>query len=289
MRMSSFQKHFFVIVNYNSGHHIISTIQSIFSSKNITPNIIIVDNHSTDNSLEYCKTKFPHITYISCKKNVGFASGANIGMRYACKNNAETITLINPDATIDPYCMHHIFQKIQKIGPSIASPIIFNDETKSEIWFSGGKIHSICMRATHKSPKNTLLEILPKNSFISGCVMTISRKIIDEIGFFDEQFFLYYEDVDLSLRAQKKNFTLCVVKNAYAYHKELSENMPQTKIYHLVLSGALFFSKHASIIQKPYFATHIFLRKIKNYYDRKRHAPFSKTVHKALNDLKKHL
>lgn len=284
--MTPNQKHFFIIVNYNGGDHIISAIQSILLSKNISPHIIIVDNNSSDNSLEKCKMLFPDIIYISHEKNTGFASAANTGMRYAYKNSAATITLLNPDALLDQKCMSRIIQKTQNLDPCIASPIIFEDEKKSKVWFSGGKIDFIRMRAIHKTPKN-LSKPLPENSFISGCVMTISRGIIDTIGFFDEGFFLYYEDADFSLRAQKNNLELYIVENAYAYHKELSEKTPEKKTYYLVFSGLLFFKKHAENIQKPYFFIYTKLRKIKNDLDRKNKKSLSYIVHEAFNDFKK--
>ncbi len=286
--MTTTEKHFFVIVNYNGGDHIIATLRSILSSHTITPHIIVVDNHSTDTSLQQCKNLFPHTTYIAHTENTGFAHGANTGIRTACAHGATTITLVNPDALLDTHCMERIIARSTSTGPGIFSPVIFTHRTKDTVWFSGGIIDFVRMRGVHKTPKNTE-KPLQKHAFISGCVMMISREVINTIGLFDERFFLYYEDVDFSYRAQAQHFPLIIVADAHAYHKEISEKTPDKKIYHLVYSGILFFLKHGSLLQKMYFRTHIALRRIKNYCDRKTHKPHADSVHDALIAAKKHL
>ncbi|MEA3322780.1 MAG: hypothetical protein U9Q12_01015, partial [Patescibacteria group bacterium] len=111
-----------------------------------------------------------------------------------------------------------------------------------------------------------------------------SSKVFEKIGLFDENFFLYYEDADFSLRAKNNNFTLGVVPQAHAYHKEISENNIDQKTYFLVLSGLIFFEKHTHGIKKFWFHIHTTLRKIKNYFYCKKNKPFARSVRKAYHD-----
>ena len=280
-------EHFFVIVNYNGKNNITSAIQSILHTKGITQQqIIIVDNASIDNSLNTCISLFPSITYIKNEKNVGFATGANIGAHKAIDAGAQTVTFINPDVILDKNCMISIFDTMKKTDAAIISPIIYSDPRYTKIWFCGGKINFLRMRATHQKHRD-LSRPLQKNSFISGCVMTISCYAFEKIGYFDESFFLYYEDADLSFRAQKKGLSLFIAKDARAYHKEISENHKEIKTYFLVLSGLLFFSKHTTFLQKIYLHIHLFFREIKNKFDRNNNKPLSQEVFRAFNEFKR--
>jgi len=278
--MSADKKHYFVIVNYNSGENIIHCLDSIFYSKNIIPRIVVVDNASRDTSLENCKKRFPKATYIYNTHNTGFAAGANIGLRWALERGADTITLCNPDVILNENCAQTLTHTICSKQADIVSPIIYSPD--SDIWFSGGKISFLKMHATHTT--RPLSKINCKTDYISGCVMTVSPKVFEKIGLFDENFFLYYEDADFSLRAKKAGFKLCVNPRAKAIHKEISEQNKEQKTYFLVFSGLLFFKKHTHGLFKLWFYVHLTLRKIKNYFDRKKQKYLSLQVYNAYKD-----
>jgi len=279
------KKHYFVIVNYNSGSNIIDCINSILMSKNIHPHIIIVDNASRDNSLEECKIQFSNVTYIYNTHNIGFGAGANIGARFALERNAATITFCNPDAIIAKTCAHTIISAITSHEADIISPIIYKDRS-SHIWFSGGRISFFRMRTTHTQILSQTAQELINTDYITGCVMTVSAQVFKKIGLFDEHFFLYYEDADFSVRARNAGYILKVASQAKAWHKEVSEEEKEQKTYFLVLSGLLFFDKHSHGIQRLWFNIHFMLRKIKNYFQCK-HNPLAQYVHKAYLDYAK--
>jgi GT2 family glycosyltransferase len=112
--------------------------------------------------------------------------------------------------------------------------------------------------------ENYLLNI-QTTEYITGCAMLISRQVFEKVGLFDEQFFLYYEDADLSYRVNQVGLKNIIVKNSQVYHQEKSEENQAEKIYWLVLSGILFFQKHAKGWRKIYFQSYLFLRKLKNF------------------------
>ena len=277
--------HFFIIVNYNAGADLITCVRSILASRAVTPQIVIVDNASTDTSLRDCQKSFPHLHYIRNTHNSGFGAAANRGMRHALHSGAQTLTLCNPDAVIDPNCMHRIYTAMREHSVHIASPVIYRDADHTDVWFAGGTLHWWRMRAVH-TPHTSLpdVPVCTDTDYITGCVMTIDRLVCEKIGLFDERFFLYYEDADISVRAQKSGFTLGVVTNAHAVHAEVSENTPAHKTYFLVLSGLIFFRKHTRGIRTIYFYLHFALRRLKNFCDRLRKKPLSSTVNNAFRD-----
>ncbi len=278
------KKHYFIIVNYNSGTNIIECINSILRSKKIHPYIIVVDNASKDNSLENCKKHFPNLIYIYNTHNIGFAGGVNIGLRFALEREAATITLCNPDAIIDSECATKLISTILTKKADIISPVIYKYNSP-DIWFAGGDISYKKMRATHTHIKNDFQnQSILTTDYNTGCVMTINPRVFKQIDLFDEKFFLYYEDADFSLRAKNAGFILGILPTAKAWHKEVSEQENKQKTYFLVFSGLLFFEKHTTGLKKIWFLINLKLRKIKNYFDLKKNKPLSQQVHKAYLD-----
>jgi GT2 family glycosyltransferase len=277
------RKDYFIIVNFNSGADIVSCVHSIITSQKIRPHIVIVDNASRDQSLEECKNRFPNAVYIYNTHNIGFAAAANVGMRYALERGATTLTLCNPDAILAPDCASQLIATINSHKAAIVSPLIYKG-TSTNIWFSGGKIDFRSFRTIHTYLELNTEKKFFETSFVSGCIMTIDAKICRDVGLFDERFFLYYEDADLCYRAIKKNYTLGIVPSACGYHKEISERDSDRKTYFLVLSGLLFFDKHTKGFRRILFKTHLALRKIKNYFDRKKNKPLSISVQRAFED-----
>lgn len=268
-----------VIVHYNSGGQLLDCIKSIIKSE--FNDIIVVDNNSTDGTFEKCQEKYEELFYIKNPENIGFASAVNIGVKKALKNNATHILLCNPDAVVKKGCIKKLIKESNnKLG--IYSPLIYYKKNTS-IWFSGGYINYQKQFATHKT-----IEKLPKKSYyseyVSGCVILVNAQVFHRIGFLDERFFLYYEDVDFSIRAQKANFCTKIVPNAVAFHDEQSEELGDKKIYFLVLAGLKFFEKNTPIFLRPWWLVYTFTRFIVSFIKYKLKKPHSKAVWCAFKD-----
>jgi GT2 family glycosyltransferase len=246
--------------------------------------VVVVDNASSDHSLEQAQEHFPHYTFIHNEINKGFAGGMNTGMRFALNQGAELLWLFNNDATALPETLTTLVE-VARTSPvlGLLSPRIFNRQTEA-IWFAKGRIDAFRMRAIHQTPSfKEGQKSWYDSDFVTGCALLIRRKVVESIGFLDERFFLYYEDADYSLRAQKNGFRVGVVPQARVYHSEQSQANPQ-KLYYLVLSGLLFFEKHASVWQKPYFLIYGTIRRIKNMFDRMRGRAGAQTVYRAYQE-----
>src|SRR5690606_34731910 len=138
-------------------------------------------------------------------------------------------------------------EKEEHIG--ILSPVIFS-ENKRDIWFSGGKVSWLKMRSKHEQgiKKKDVYE----TEYVTGCAMLIKARVFKEVGLFDEDFFLYWEDADFCLRAKKEHFKNTVVSAGWVYHAEKSEKKNKNKIYWLVLSGLIFFRKNTPFFLRPW-------------------------------------
>lgn len=253
-----FPKVFVIILNYNGEKVLRNCLDSLYRDNYPNKEVVVVDNASEDDSFDKMRFIFSKFHFIKNDKNLGFAAGNNVAIKWALEKMADYIFLLNNDANLREGALRIMLEeaeKDQKTG--IFSPVIY--DKRGRVWFSGGKINWLKMRAEHR-------DNLEKTEFITGCAMLIRKEVFKKIGLLDEKFFLYYEDTDFSYRAKKRGFNLKVLKNAKADHWEESRSNPQ-KNYYLVLSGIRFFRKNATFWKRFYLETYLLGRKIKNYID----------------------
>lgn len=263
--MENYPKVFVVILNYNGKAVLKRCLLSVF--KNDYPNfeIVLVDNNSTDGSLEAVKADFSKAHFIKNEENLGFSAGNNVGIRFALERMADYVLLLNNDVEVEKdflSCLLSIAQKTPKIG--ILSPLIFEGSTR-QIWFSGGTISWWRMKSFHETTAKTA--DFYESPFVTGCAMLVKKEVFKEIGLLDEDYFLYWEDADFSLRAGNAGFKKVVVTSSRVCHFEKSEKHKENKTYWLVISGLIFFRKNSPAYLKPWLFFYLNLRKIKNYAD----------------------
>ena len=235
---------FIVIVGFNGEKKIVDCLRSIdrLHVTRYTLHVIVVDNNSTDKSLEKIKNEKRKrkndnlkLKIIKNKKNLGFAGGVNVGVKYALKNGADDVMLLNQDAIVEEGAIEKVvkvMKKDKKIG--ICGPLIFTPDKK--VWSAGGVIDKKRYSGGH------LFKMLKKSpyqvDFISGCAMMIKKEVFEKIGFFDERFFLYYEDVDFCLRTKKAGFKSVLIPKAvvdHHYQKSISKQKTKSILWQRVI------------------------------------------------------
>jgi GT2 family glycosyltransferase len=257
-----------VIATYNNQKSIDKCLSSLFQNQN--PNlfqnkIIIIDNHSKDKTVEFTKKKYSsRVKILQNDSNRGFASAVNQVIQKDFKErNPDCFFLLNPDAWLEKKCLSLLTKEFrQNKSADIISPKIKNQAGKTI--FRGGKIRWLDFKAVHCFSKNC------QPDYITGASMLIKSKVFSKIGFFDERFFLYYEDADFCQRAKKGGFKMKIIKKAVAYHNESQSSSSEIKNHHLVKSGALFFHKHSPLFLKPYFWLIFYLRLIYHNFSGKK-------------------
>lgn len=281
--MEKVPKVFIIVLNYNGGELIENCLKSLKKVDYSNLNILIVDNNSTDDSVARIEKKFPQIEIIKNKKNIGFAGGNNIGIKYALKNGASYVLLLNQDTEVEPNFLTELIEEGEKddrVG--LLSPLIFWERTK-RVWFSGGKINWLNMKTFHKT--NLVQEESFETCFLTGCSLLIKRSVLEKIGLLSEDFFLYWEDADYSVRAKRAGFEVKVVPKSVIYHFETSSELNKNKVYWLVLSGLIFFEKNAGGFLRSWLWFFVKLRKFKNWINRKiKKSDLAEGVSKAYKD-----
>jgi GT2 family glycosyltransferase len=221
----------------------------------------VIDNNSSNDDGEKLKCEFGgYINVVELKKNLGFAGGNNYGIRKTLEDDSKYILLINNDTVVEPDFLDILINEIEadsKIG--MISPIIYFYSDPGNIWSAGGKISWLRSSGFAKGylPKHS--DRIRRTDFISGCCMLIRRKVIEDIGLFDESFFLYLEDADLCYRAKKKGYKIMTVSNSKIYHKvgnASKETNSLIPLYFTTRNRLYFAKKH---FPKTYFIQFLYL------------------------------
>lgn len=206
-----------VIPNYNGKHFMKPCLESLEKQTCRDFKIIVVDNCSTDGSMEYMAEYYPNIEVLPLDKNYGFSHAVNIGIRHA---STPYVILLNNDTTVDEHYIEEMIHAIER------SPRIFSVSSKMiqmyhpDLIDSAGDLYTLMgwgvCRGTGRPTSNYTV---PDNIF-SACAgaAIYRRELFLKIGFFDEAHFAYLEDIDVGYRAKIYGYRNVYCPTALVYH-----------------------------------------------------------------------
>lgn len=199
-----------VVVNYLSSELIAENIAPL--SAELGCDVIIVDNyskaHETAQVRRLAEQKGWHLE--ASPIDLGFGAGMNVGARIAMERGADALLLLNPDAKIDAANVMELADAAPPGSATIASPRILRPD--GTIWFAG---MTVSLSDGSMTPTRHAKDGL---EWLTGACLWIPVTAWAQVGGFDEDYFLYWEDVDLSVRAERAGVALRVVSNATAFH-----------------------------------------------------------------------
>lgn len=266
-----------IIVNYNVKYFLEQCLCSVFKAgRHINIEVIVVDNFSSDGSREYLEPAFPEVTFCWNKENMGFAKACNLGLKHA---KGAYILFLNPDTIIGEDC----FEKCIDFLKSHTQPGILGvrmiDETGRFLKESKRGFPS---PMTSFFKLSGLAALFPRSGrfakyylgnldefqthevdVIAGAFMMIEKKVLDITGGFDEAFFMYGEDIDLSYRIQKQGY-----KNYY---------YPGVTILHF--KGKSTPQKNIRYVRMFYQAMHVFTNK---HYEKRKAGVYNYCIQAAI-------
>lgn len=213
-------KVFIIVLNYRGKEDTKECVDSILTSTYKNFEIVIVDNHSLDESIFYLKKTFPDIVLLETEKNLGYAGGNNVGINYALNKGADAILILNNDTVIDKNCLKNFVIESKLHPRSALGGCVYYYDFPSEMQHFGGVWNSRKGKFTNlpdahfDSKKSTNLD------FITGCALFVPREIFQTAGLFEDSFFLYYEEIDWCFRVRKAGFFCTYVPTPIIFHKE---------------------------------------------------------------------
>lgn len=261
------------IVNFRSRHYLPKCLFSIRENlpAGIEAEVLVINNDEEAlNELQAQLKDKLDLQILETQKNVGFGTAHNAGFE---RSRGEYILFLNPDTEIFPgaiVALLDVFEKDKKIG--IAGPILVD---------SAGNIQSDCFGASRtplstikrkifprKNNKDSLGQEIFETDWISGGMMLVRRDVFEKTGGFDENYFMYFEDVDLCLRAKKMGSRIAVNPAARVFHESgKSFASVQEKKKHYYASQDYYIRKHfgsaaayfVKLLRLPYYVKNVYL------------------------------
>lgn len=234
-----------VTINYNTDddtHNLLKSLGEADTS-GFALEIIVVDNGSAVPFVLHPKEKESNVILLPSSSNTGFSGGNNIGITEALKRKADYVLLINNDTLVDSHMIKNliaVLERDEKIG--VVVPKIYfakghefhksrykENELGRVFWYAGGSTDWDNVRSIHRGVDEVdegQYDTSDEISFATGCCMMIKREVLENVGaqksepvqFFDERYFLYYEDADLSERIRNVGYDIFYVPDAILYH-----------------------------------------------------------------------
>ena len=209
-----------VVLNWNGKQSIKDCLDSLLD-QTLKTQIILIDNGSVDGSLEIIQKNYPNIDLIINQKNLGFAGGVNQGIKRAIELNLDYVALFNDDAVADEQWLAHLVGSLDKNhGVGIATCKFMTIDRKrldstGDLYTSWGLPFPRGRDEAVSTKYDNLTEVFGA----SGGASIYRIKMLKEIGLFDNDFFAYYEDIDISFRAQLADWRVTYIPEALAYHQ----------------------------------------------------------------------
>ncbi len=261
-----------ITVNYNTDNETKSLLKSLerIEKKDIEMNIIIVDNGSKSLFKLDSQNKKDNTTVHRSEKNLGFAGGYNFGIKKALKNQSDYILIINNDTLVYTDMLKNLISAIEK-GPEIvaAVPRIYfarghefhkgkykSNELGKVIWYAGGYTDWNNIKSIHRGMDEVdhgQYNQTEPTEFATGCCILFKKEILENVGMFNEKYFLYYEDADLSERIKRAGYKILYVPDAKLIHiNAASSGGPGNNLhdYFLTRNQMLFGMTYAPIRSK---------------------------------------
>ncbi len=254
-----------VVVNYNDKVHLKECLASLErSSRNRTLEMIIVDNDSSDGSQEFIKSHFPRVKLISNRDNRGFAIASNQGIR---ESQGEFLLFLNTDTILQSEALGLMLDEMKiDLELGAVGPALLRGKNRYQVSF-GNKVN-FWSELIQKGFFNFYDKIRLKHDkgkrevgWLSAACLMVRRKALEEANFFDENFFLYFEDIDLCFKLRQEGWKLLYLPKAQVFHKggSTTSSLAITSRYEYRKSQLYFYRKHNSKFSHLLLRVYLFL------------------------------
>ena len=244
-----------VIVNYNVKYILEQCLIAVYAAiKGLDTEIIVVDNHSTDDSVQYLRPVFPEVVFIENNENTGFAKANNQAIRL-CKG--EYILLLNPDTVIGEDCLHNICRFMDEHPEAGAAGVkmlnaygAFLPESKRSFptpWVSFCKLFGLSnlFSQSKRFAAYSLPYLDPDKQhrvdILAGAFLFLRHEALKKAGLLDESFFMYGEDIDLSYRIVLSGYQNYYLPECILHYKGESTKKGDKKYLHAFYNAMLIF------------------------------------------------
>ncbi len=218
---------FIVILNWNGLRDTHACLGSLAGLDYPNYEVVVVDNASTDGSERELKKRYPKLTLLQSGANLGFAGGNNVGLRHALAHGAEYVWLLNNDTLVEPDALTELVKKMRREPDlGLCGSTLLYESQRGTVQALGGARYNRWLGTVqhvgqHESwpQKVDEREVEGQLDYLIGASMLASRPFLEQVGLLQEDYFLYFEELDWAARARGA-FRLGYAAKSIVYHKE---------------------------------------------------------------------
>lgn len=212
------------MLNWNGREMTGHCLRSLLAMRTFNTRIIVIDNGSSDGSVEYLRAQFPGVKVLPQEMNLGFAAGCNVGMKRALEDATEYVLLVNNDTEIESNMLNELLSEAERNpGAAMVSPKIFHFNPPDLLWWAGGHYslwRGLPSHIGRRSRDGARFDRARSIDWATGCVLLLRCQALREVGLFDERIFGNGEDLDLSIRLRHSGWAIRYAPRARVWHKE---------------------------------------------------------------------
>lgn len=243
-----------VLLNWNGRNETLECMESLARVAHQPLSIIVVDNASTDGSIDAVKARFPTATVLSNKCNLGYAGGNNVGIRHALELGAEFVLVLNNDTRVAKDLICRLLVSADR-HPEVGafSPRIFYWDEPRTVWFDGAKWNEASGQMHWPGQRRSEVQLSTddhESDYASGAAMFIRTEAIRAVGYLDERYYLVWEEADWCFRARRAGWKCLIVPTARVWHKvgvSFGSELSPLRTYFSVRNHLLWSRRHASL------------------------------------------
>ncbi len=261
-------KVFIVILNFKSFLDTKECLQSLKSIDYDNYEIIIVDNCSMDDSFKRLEIEFPEYKIMKTDRNIGYANGNNLAIKYALDNDNDYVCVLNNDVVVEKDFLSKIITTMERrpdVG--IAGPCICKYSDRNVIQAMGGNINLYTGLTQGRLKGDKYNELKQENTevaYLGGACFVAKREVFNSIGLIPENYFLFFEETEFCLKATRAGYKLLCVYESRIYHKGSSTISKYNGLsyYFLNRNRVIFMRRNANFFQKSVFFIYIFIEAV---------------------------
>lgn len=266
-----------VIVNWNGLDNTVEGLNSLRKLDYPNCEVIVVDNASTDGSADEISRNFPEVTLMKSDRNAGWGGGNNLGLRHALTNGASYVWFLNNDLIVEKNTLSRLVQAAEKTsGATLVSPILYYYSTRSKIQHCGSEFDWENYEVRNFNDLDKAKSVNRQNFWLWFTAILMKREVVEKVGYFDEKYFVYFDDMDYASRAISAGCRCKLEPTAKVYHRSHSvdlggiRNAPLHYFYYTTRNEYWFWRSRSSGFRKVLFFRTYLARVIRKlaFYDR---------------------
>jgi GT2 family glycosyltransferase len=238
-----------IVVNYRGLDQTRVCVASLMAADYRNHSVVVVDNASGGMEVEGLREAFgATVEIVASELNVGYGGGANLGLEWARRKDATYAWVLNNDTEVDPGSVRQLVEAMERekdygvLSPQIDAPI--GPEAPAGIWYAGGTADLEKVITKHDISISPSSPAVVETDFVTGCAMFLRLRALGQTGFFWEQLFLYWEDVDLCFRMREAGWRLGVVRAARIVHFVHGSVQSKVVRYYYYRNAILVANRH---------------------------------------------